>query len=130
MHELSIALSIVELAEEQLVANGGGRVEAVHLKLGPLSGVVKEALLPAFELASEKTPLQGAVLVIEDVPIEILCDACGQHRPVISIQDMRCRVCGTPSAKIVKGRELELTALEMCNESDRTIQESESATAG
>ena len=44
MHELSIALSIVEGVEAEAKARGIPRVVAVHLKHGPLSGVVKEAL--------------------------------------------------------------------------------------
>ncbi len=44
MHELSIAMSIVELAEEE-AERRSVQVNAVHLKLGALSGVVKEALL-------------------------------------------------------------------------------------
>ena len=44
MHELSIAMSIVELAEEE-AERRGVHINAVHLKLGALSGVVKEALL-------------------------------------------------------------------------------------
>ena len=56
MHELSIALSIVDMAAEE-AERQGGRVVAVHLKLGPLSGVVKAALLSAYELAREGSPL-------------------------------------------------------------------------
>ena len=57
MHELSIALSILDVAAEEAERQGGGRVVAVHLKLGPLSGVVKEALLSAYELAREGSRL-------------------------------------------------------------------------
>jgi Zn finger protein HypA/HybF involved in hydrogenase expression len=39
MHELSIAMSIVELAQEE-AERRGIQVDAVHLKLGALSGVV------------------------------------------------------------------------------------------
>ena len=130
MHELSIAISLIEVAAAELKRQGGGRVEAVHLKLGPLSGVIKESLLSAYELACEQSSLQGSKLVIQEVPVEIFCDQCGQHRQVISIQDMRCRVCGTRSAKVVKGRELELTALEICDDSDGTNEDRESATVG
>ena len=66
MHELSIALSIIEGAEEELARQGGGRVCAVYLKLGPLAGVVKEALLFSYGLASEGTALEGSSLVIEE----------------------------------------------------------------
>jgi hydrogenase nickel incorporation protein HypA/HybF len=45
MHELSIATSMVEMAGEEAARHPDTRVVALHLKLGPLSGVVKEALL-------------------------------------------------------------------------------------
>ncbi len=64
MHELSIALSIVEGVEEELERQGGGRVCTVHLKLGPLSGVVKDALLFSYDLACEGTKLEGSRLIV------------------------------------------------------------------
>ena len=38
MHELSIAMSIVDLAEEEVARRGPMHVTAIHLKLGALSG--------------------------------------------------------------------------------------------
>jgi hydrogenase nickel incorporation protein HypA/HybF len=67
MHELSIAMSIVEIASEEAQRQGCARVEAVHLKLGTLSGVVKEALLFSWDLASDGSPIAGAKLAIEEV---------------------------------------------------------------
>jgi hydrogenase nickel incorporation protein HypA/HybF len=116
VHELSIAICIVDVAAEELARQGSGRIESVRLRLGPLSGVVREALLSAYDLACEATPLTGSRLVIEDVTVEILCPRCRCDRPVESIQDMRCRVCGTPSANVVRGQELEVTALEIIDE--------------
>ena len=75
MHELSIAMSIVELAQEE-GERRGARVNAVHLKLGALSGVVKEALLSSYEMACEDTPLQGSRLVFEEVPVVVFCPNC------------------------------------------------------
>ena len=66
MHELSIAVRIVEIAEEELVRHGGERVRAVHLRLGPLAGIAKESLLFSFGLACEGTAVEGSRLVIED----------------------------------------------------------------
>ena len=43
MHELSIAISLLETAEEEARRQGGGEVLALHLRIGPLSGVVSEA---------------------------------------------------------------------------------------
>ena len=67
MHELSIALSIIEGATEELSRHPGSRATAVHLRLGPLSGVIKDALLFSWELASEGTELEGATLEIEEM---------------------------------------------------------------
>lgn len=64
MHELSIATGIVEIASEE-AARYGGRVEVIHLKLGALSGVVREALEFSWDLACQETPVAGARLEIE-----------------------------------------------------------------
>jgi hydrogenase nickel incorporation protein HypA/HybF len=66
MHELSIAMNIVEIAEQELARYGGEKVRAVHLQLGPLAGVAKEALLFSYTLACDGTALEGSSLVIED----------------------------------------------------------------
>lgn len=66
MHELSIALSIVEIASDEAGRHGDARVDAVHLRLGALAGVVKEALLFSWDLACEETAIAGARLAIED----------------------------------------------------------------
>ena len=68
MHELSIAVNIVDIASEEAQRLRARRVEAVHLKVGALSGVAKEALLFAWELASEDTVIAGSRLAIQDTP--------------------------------------------------------------
>ncbi len=67
MHELAIAMSIADAAAEEAQRHAGARVCAVHLRLGGLSGVVKEALLFSWEASSEDTAISGARLVIEEV---------------------------------------------------------------
>jgi hydrogenase nickel incorporation protein HypA/HybF len=112
MHELSIAMSIVEMAEEE-AKRRGVHVDAVHLKLGALSGVVREALLSCYEMACEDTQLQGSRLVVEDVPVVIFCPSCRAQRLLSSIQLFCCPECGTPCSEIVQGKELEVIALEI-----------------
>jgi len=112
MHELSIAMSIVELAEEE-ADRRCVRVEAVHLKLGALSGVVKEALLSCYEMACENTPLEGSRLIIDEVPVVIFCPSCRAQRPLHSVQLFCCSECGTACSEIVQGKELEVVALEI-----------------
>ena len=112
MHELSIAMSIVELAEEE-AQRRNVQLEAVHLKLGALSGVAKEALLSCYELVCETTSLQGSRLIIEEVPVVIFCPNCRAERPLSSIQLFCCPECDTPCSELVHGKELEVVALEI-----------------
>ncbi len=113
MHELSIALSLIDAATEKAAELGAVRVEAVHLKLGALSGVVREALLFSFDLAAAGTPIEGARLEIEDIPVAVFCQTCNTEQKLPSIQCFRCPVCDTPTPDVVRGRELDLTALEV-----------------
>ena len=113
MHELSIALSILEIAEEESERHGNARVEAIHLKLGALSGVVKDALLSAYELATEQTPFADCRLLIEDVPVLVYCSKCQAERPVRSVQWFCCTECDTPATDVVSGRELQISAMEI-----------------
>jgi hydrogenase nickel incorporation protein HypA/HybF len=113
VHELSIALSIVEGAEEEVARQGGGRVCAVHLKVGPLAGVVRDALLFSYELACEGTLLEGSELIIEEIPIRVFCIRCGREGDPASGVDLHCSECGSGACRVVKGAELELAALEL-----------------
>jgi hydrogenase nickel incorporation protein HypA/HybF len=128
MHELSIAVSLIEAAAEEAERLGGVRVEALHLRLGPLSGVVREALLFSFDLAAEGTAIQGARLEIEEVPVVVFCPVCSEEQPLPSIQDFRCPVCGTPTPEVVRGRELELATMEVLAMEEAPMEEKSHAT--
>jgi hydrogenase nickel incorporation protein HypA/HybF len=116
MHELSIALSIIEGVEEEMARQQDAHVVAVHLRLGPLSGVIKEALFFSYGLACEGTRLEGSTLEIEEIPVILYCTTCQREQPAASMQHLCCAVCDTPSADIRKGSELEVFALELSNE--------------
>jgi hydrogenase nickel incorporation protein HypA/HybF len=113
VHELSIALSLVELASEEAGRQGDVRVEALRVRLGTLAGVVEEALAFSFDLAAEGTPVQGARLEFLRVGVAIRCARCHEERELPDIRHFRCPVCGTPSADVVRGREIELVAMEV-----------------
>jgi hydrogenase nickel incorporation protein HypA/HybF len=112
MHELSIAMNIVDIARDE-AARRGVKVNAVHLKLGQLSGVVKDALLTSYEMACLDTPLQGSQLLIQEVPVVVHCPKCNAERTLTSIQWFCCSECGSPTPRVLRGKELEVTALEV-----------------
>ncbi len=113
MHELSIAMSIIDVAEETAEQHGGGKVRSIRVRVGPLSGVVAEALQSAFTLAREGTGLDGAELVIDEVPLVIHCPACAAERTPESPFMLVCPVCGAETPTVVSGRELEVASLEI-----------------
>lgn len=134
MHELSIALSIVEGVEEELASRGRSDltgqtecVEAVLLHLGPLSGVVKEALLFSWGVATAGTRLESSRLEIEDVPVTLYCAGCKCERPAFSVQNLRCSHCGTPGRDLRTGSELQVFAIELSSAERMSEQR---ATAG
>jgi hydrogenase nickel incorporation protein HypA/HybF len=112
MHELSIAMSIIDVALEE-AAQRNVKVTAVHIKVGALSGVVPDALLASYEMACCDTPLAGSKLVIEEVPVLIKCPQCRQNKPPSAAQWFCCADCGAPAAEIVQGKELQIVALEV-----------------
>lgn len=113
MHELSIAMSLLEIATDEAERRGDVIVVALHVRVGPLAGVVKDALVSAWELACEGSPLEGSRILIEEMPLVVHCPACDANSPVESMQHLHCSTCGQPTAEVVSGRELELFALEI-----------------
>ncbi len=117
MHELSIALSLVEAACEAAAPLGHVRVDALHVRLGTWSGVVKEALEFSFDIAARGTAIDGARLAIEEVPLTGYCARCDVERTLdAGALALQCPVCEGPLSALVHGREIELTALEVSDE--------------
>jgi hydrogenase nickel incorporation protein HypA/HybF len=109
MHELSIAEAVVEIG----VRNAAGRrVHAVELRVGHLRQVVPSALEFAFALVSAGTVLEGAKLVIEDVPARGRCRACGAET-VMEQFPLQCARCEALDLEVVAGEELLVDSLEL-----------------
>ena len=106
-------MSMIEMAGEEAARHGSDRVTALHLKLGPLSGVVKDALMFSYEIASQGTRLENSRLVIEEVPVIVYCPNCAVERIIESIQRFCCPVCGALTPQVIQGNELLVTALEL-----------------
>ena len=109
MHELSIADAVVTIASRHAA---GRRVTRVDLKVGHLRQVVPDSLLFAFELVSAGTELEGAELVLEDVPAQVSCNACGAHNQLEEFP-AHCEECGGLDVEVVGGDELLVEALEL-----------------
>jgi hydrogenase nickel incorporation protein HypA/HybF len=109
VHELSIAEAVVDIASRHAA---GRPVYKVELRVGHLRQVVPSALEFAFELLANGTPLQGAELVIEDVPACGSCRACGVETTMTEFP-LQCSACGGLDLELLAGEELLVDALEL-----------------
>lgn len=112
MHELSLAVQLVQTAEEAARAADAKRVTAVVVKIGALSGVAEEALRFAFDVATVDTLLAQARLEIHPVSVKVVCPRCGIVE-LPSLQRFCCPQCDTPTADVRTGREIELESIEV-----------------
>ena len=108
MHELSIAESVVDAV---LARTGGQHVTTVRLQVGRLSGVVPDALMFCFELATVGPALEGAELQIEAPTGRAHCRDCDQDFDVDDLI-LLC-ACGSADVEVVAGRELAVMSVEV-----------------
>jgi hydrogenase nickel incorporation protein HypA/HybF len=112
VHELSLALGILDSVTEQAAERGIERVIAVHLRVGAMAGIVRDSLRFSWDLASAETVAAGSRLEIEEIPLAVFCERCGQEKTLERII-LRCPACGSPTPQIVRGRELQIVAMEV-----------------
>lgn len=65
MHEMSIALALIEQAEKVARERNARAIPGISVVIGRLSGTDPDALRAVFELASEESLAAGASLEIE-----------------------------------------------------------------
>jgi hydrogenase nickel incorporation protein HypA/HybF len=110
MHEMSIAMNIIELASSAAQAEGAGRIQTIELEIGTLAGVMPEALEFCFEAAARDTLAEGATLTILSIPAAGRCLDCQQESPMNSLTS-QCHHCGAWLLDITTGTELKIKAI-------------------
>jgi hydrogenase nickel incorporation protein HypA/HybF len=110
VHELSIAISIVETSEEEVRKSNFERVEKIVLEIGNLAGVALEALDFAWKEAVKNTVLQDAVLEIELLPGKAKCLTCYYSFTITYIYDI-CPACEDIKKEVMQGKELRIKSL-------------------
>lgn len=110
MHELSIARSIVELAEEQARKHHASFVEELELEVGALAGVERETFDFALESAVKGTLLEEARIVRRTVAGEGYCGECETVFPMNALLTP-CPRCGSWWIEIRRGKELRIKSV-------------------
>lgn len=110
MHELSIALSIVELSVEEARKADSTNISKVEVEIGTMAGVETEALLFAWDSVIQGTMAGKADLVIKTIQAEARCLQCGKDFQAENFF-VECPICGSFRYEITKGKELRISSL-------------------
>lgn len=107
MHELSIAQSIVSIAENAVPKNIKSTITSVELQIGELSGIEIESLRFALSVIKKDTLLKDADLNIEVIEGQAECPNCGTVFPMHYF-GCSCPNCNNYFIKVLKGREMKV----------------------
>jgi hydrogenase nickel incorporation protein HypA/HybF len=127
VHELAICQALMEQVESIAHEEQANSVVAIHLGIGPLSGVEPRLLEQAFFIARAGSLAAEAELIIESLPVRVMCDQCGQTTDALPTR-LLCGVCGNWRTKLVSGDELQLQHMELLRQTANEPAEPEAAT--
>ena len=113
MHEISIALSLLNIVEKKCREAGYHSIDSVRVRVGKASGILPEAFSFALDVAKEDTLARDAKFLIEWIPLGGLCNGCGSEFATEQSYILECPKCASPSFKINKGYELEVVEMEV-----------------
>ncbi len=114
MHEYPITQQIIKIAEKHAKEAGASRVLKVKLVVGDYSGFIGESIQMYFDVISEGTLCENAVIEIQRVKPKLKCDGCGElfDRVMFSFA---CPVCGGEGGPTDIGKEFYIETIEVEN---------------
>ncbi len=110
MHEMSIAMNIVDIAVENANKEKAAKINKIELEIGTLAGVVSEALEFCFQAACKGTIAEKARLEIVKTPAIAVCEACGHSFEADQIVS-ECPECKSIVSNVSGGRELKIKSI-------------------
>jgi len=110
MHEMSIATSILGIAESSM--QNYQHLISISVQIGELAGIEIDSLQFCFEAIKQSTRYPDLTLYIERIPGEGLCEKCQQSIAISQLYTM-CPRCNVQILKPVQGQELKVTSIEV-----------------
>lgn len=110
MHEFSIALSIIEIAENEAKKVKSTKVSELVLDVGTMAGIEFHALDFAMESAIKNTMLENAKIIVNKIQAKAKCISCNAEFEIQSSFDP-CPECEGFYHNILSGKELKVKSL-------------------
>lgn len=108
MHEVGITQNIVAIVAEYAKNT---KVRRVLLEIGKLSAIMPDAISFCFDVCSQGTVLEGAILEILQIPGLGRCCQCGAEVPLEKPFGV-CN-CGSKQLNLIAGEELKIKEIEV-----------------
>ncbi len=114
MHELSIAVGMIDELTRIARENNAKKVTNVKLKIGKMSGIVTDSLLFVFDAIKLEYPLLNSTAIfIEEVPLIYECNNCKNIFEANDNYFSSCPECKSYSLKILSGEEMNIENMEI-----------------
>jgi len=112
VHELGITKRILDIALHAAQERGASRITAIRLKIGEFTSIDPSCIEFYFSAIAPGTAAEGAKIVVDRVPLEARCKACGAPFVPANLT-FRCPGCEAPDVEITSGREIYVDAIEV-----------------
>jgi len=114
VHELPITEDILKIALSHGEKNGAKKIVRIYLSIGELTDLIDEWVQRYFDYLAKDSIAEGAELIIERIPIRVLCDECDEAFEVDKkTMSFACPNCGEKSAQLISGREFTVKSIEI-----------------
>lgn len=112
MHELSIAVNIISLAEEAARVANATSIHKIELEIGEFGGIDLDALEFAMDVSVKGTMLAKAKRKYTSIPGVAKCHDCNKEFSIENYYET-CPNCKSTRYNIIKGKELLIRSLEI-----------------
>lgn len=111
MHEMSVTRSMLDIVRREMEANNFHTLKKLKIRVGELTAIEPDSLRFCFDVSIKGTPLEGAELEIEEVPLSGRCRGCRAEFRITAFEN-RCPKCGSTDIERVSGHELDIISIE------------------
>ncbi len=112
MHEMGIAIQILDIVTQSVPPEEGIKLKKINLKIGKLTAIVPQSMTFCLEIVSKDTIAEGAEITYNEVGVVLSCDDCGKTTEV-SEPPFKCGKCGSEKIEIIGGREMTVESIEI-----------------
>ncbi len=112
MHEMSIAMNIIELAEKAACDEHAKTITRIEIEVGELAGVMLDSLEFSLSVATQRTMAESAEIKIQFIKGSARCKNCNHTFHLEQLWAV-CPECDNITFEILAGRELKVNTIDI-----------------